>query len=83
MGEHYVEFGLLKDHEFSHSFLLCCGCDVVVFDDFVELIDMPHNDPHKCDYVSTQGLQRWILLTVFHLAWSRISPVLLMRLLFE
>mgnify|MGYP001132925556 CR=1 FL=1 len=55
VGEHHAEFGLFKGHESYLFFLPCCGCDVIVSDDFVELIDVSPNDPPESDYVSTEG----------------------------
>jgi len=40
MGEHHAKFDLFKDHESSPSSLPCSGCDVIVFDEFVKLIDV-------------------------------------------
>jgi len=55
VGEYHAEFGLFKDYDCSLSSLACCGCDVVISDDFIQLIDVCRNDPHEFDYVSTEG----------------------------
>ena len=55
LGERHAEFGLFKNHKSFLSSLPCCGCDMVVSDGFVKLIDVYPNDPHEFDYVSIEG----------------------------
>ena len=45
MREHYAEFDLFKGHESSYSSLSCGGCDIIVSDTPMKLIDKHSNDP--------------------------------------
>ena len=55
MGEHHAEFGLFKDHVSSSSSFAYCGCDLVVSNEFVELIDVCLNDPYELNYEFIEG----------------------------
>jgi len=50
VGENHAEFCLCKDPESSLSTLPCYGCELVVFDKAVHLIDMSQNDPRESIY---------------------------------
>ena len=56
VGEYHVEFGLFKDHESCCSSFSCYGCDVVVFEEFLELVEVHSNDPYKLHYVSLRAM---------------------------
>ena len=72
MEECHAEFGLFKDHGSSPSSPPYCGCDVVISDRFVELVDVCPNDPYRFAYVSISAMdlsvQMLIWLKIYHLA---------------
>jgi len=47
VGEHHVEFVLFKDHNSSVS---CCGCDAILSNNPMELIDVSPNNPQHFAY---------------------------------
>jgi len=52
---HHAKFGLFKDHKSSLSSFSCWGCDVIVFDKSMELIDRSINHPLVFYYESFEG----------------------------
>ena len=44
----------LKTKTFPPSSFVCYGCDVLIFDEFMELFDVCPNDPHLLDCESTK-----------------------------
>ena len=53
--QNYAKLSVFKDHDFSHYTLPNCGCDEVVSDKFVQLINVSPNDPRIFDYDLFQG----------------------------
>ena len=55
MGDHYTEFGLFKDQDFSRSLLACYRCDVTICNEIIKFDELCLNDPHKINYESIEG----------------------------
>jgi len=53
--EHHAEFGLFKDHESFPSSFAYCGCDVLLSNNTMKVVDACSNDPHEINYVSAEG----------------------------
>ena len=55
MGENHAKFGLFKNCESFPSIVSCCGCEVIVLDEHVNLIDICPNDPPSFDCALFEG----------------------------
>jgi len=56
VGEHYVEFELFKDFEFSPSTFSNCGCEIVDSDEPMDVLKLTLNDPFGSTCTLFEGL---------------------------
>jgi len=53
--ENHVEFGLFNDCESSPSIFSCCGCEAIILNEHVNILDIHSNDPPIFYYASFEG----------------------------
>ena len=55
MGENHTQFGLFKDCEFFRSIFSYYGCEAVVIDEYVNLLNIRPNNPPCFDHDLFKG----------------------------